>query len=1298
MAQFERKSWKFLLKGLQLNRPIDLIEPGYCPTLKNIRSFQDGSIQPRPGINRVYDAAVADLIVHSCRRLNNDLSGASQAYALFVGAGDELYKDNAAHTSLSSIDTGYSGNPLSLIPFRPLQSPEPYLYVSDSLRLRKTDVGGTDVPWGIARPAVPLSLSTVEISALAFNNIQNFNSTAGLSSLGTASSPSTFTKVNTTISQILYDSGSTGWALINPAAFTSDIQPLSRIVIDSAGGSVETVLVESVYKAIPSTTIASITYDSGSTGLCTVVLADTPREGLVPNAMIRIASAENVRILSVTIGPNGQASFRCSTTGARAAGNAVAGLAAFRANCVNTHSAGQTLTSTACRITVSAGTGTIDQTININAATISGRATTSDDFFHISIRVDKLSRLDEGKLILECDSGAVSFEKNYFYVAFRPNDFVPAASGVLTQLTTKQRKLQRRLIDKQEQLAGLVERGRKKKIEKVREQIAALEAEIDRLRNSPITTDRSSEETTLGESQWTEFVFRLKDLNRVGPDTSRGLGDIKAWRLSFTANNTIVVDLDDFFFGGGFGPDSGESFAPYLYMYRYRSSTTGARSGWSPIIRNGVIPRRQSVVITPLASGDSQVDKIDIARFGGTLLEWHIIGTMANSGSFTDDLPDDVVASTPLADFDVYQPFPILDIPRSSTVNVTGTAVTRTAGDTFNTSWAPGSAVIINGVTHTIYSVFSTSLLHLTESAGSQSGVTAFFPEPLIQAQPLTPAWGPFGAGESPLRIFACGDPNNPGFLYYTAADSPDECSGAGYLELTSPSEPLMNGVIYDGRNVVASSERWFIIVPSSIQEIPFEAQELPVGRGLFARWGIAVGPEIYFVGRDGIYATSGGVARSLTDATLYPLFPHDGIPGTTTNGIAPPDFTQPNAMRLSFADEMLYFDFIDTGSNRRTLIYDLSREAWLYDQYTPGVVFHYNEEGRGVHRILMGGNDGRLYSYSGAGDNNGVTNSAIACQVRTPSLDFGDPRSNKRFGDYEIDADPASVSITSQIGFDNYTTLPSADTVTGASRARALKDIDSGDGTLAKNIAVDLSWSSNSATPKLYEFHPSFLSKPENVIFRGTDPDDLGYQGAKFIQGLRVRADTYNTAKSFKVQSDTGAGGAFTDQQTFTITHDGEAVSAMSFDSPFIAHLVRLISADTDPWQLLGYEFIWEPSPELVEEWEGQDTTFEAEGFFHLRDLYVAHVSSANITLAITTDGTASNYTIAHGSGAYKKTYVPIKALKQKSAKFRLSSSSGFRLFLRDCEVRWKSWGSPGPYLVARPFGDLHREVGARI
>jgi len=57
------------------------------------------------------------------------------------------------------------------------------------------------------------------------------------------------------------------------------------------------------------------------------------------------------------------------------------------------------------------------------------------------------------------------------------------------------------------------------------------------------------------------------------------------------------------------------------------------------------------------------------------------------------------------------------------TVNTVATAVTKAAGDAFNTSWPIGKSITINNVVYTIGSVSTIAALALAATAGNQTGV-----------------------------------------------------------------------------------------------------------------------------------------------------------------------------------------------------------------------------------------------------------------------------------------------------------------------------------------------------------------------------------------------------------------------------------------------------------------------------------------------------------------------------------------------------------------------------------------------
>lgn len=79
------------------------------------------------------------------------------------------------------------------------------------------------------------------------------------------------------------------------------------------------------------------------------------------------------------------------------------------------------------------------------------------------------------------------------------------------------------------------------------------------------------------------------------------------------------------------------------------------------------------------------------------------------------------------------------------------------------------------------------------------------------------------------------------------------------------------------------------------------------------------------------------------------------------------------------------------------------------------------------------------------------------------------------------------------------------------------------------------------------------------------------------------IKANTYGVAKSFKIQADNGVNNAWVDIQTFTLTTANEATKEFSFDTPFIAHNVRLVGTDTDSWSLTDIQYVFEPDAESI-------------------------------------------------------------------------------------------------------------------
>src|SRR6185437_4391528 len=103
----------------------DELKPGSYPFLQNCRRLLGGRITARPplGANLIGSALPAGAT--SLTRMNDPYMG-SPGWVLVIGAAGIMY------VNASSIASGFSGSPLSFLPYDPPDSPQPWCYIADS--------------------------------------------------------------------------------------------------------------------------------------------------------------------------------------------------------------------------------------------------------------------------------------------------------------------------------------------------------------------------------------------------------------------------------------------------------------------------------------------------------------------------------------------------------------------------------------------------------------------------------------------------------------------------------------------------------------------------------------------------------------------------------------------------------------------------------------------------------------------------------------------------------------------------------------------------------------------------------------------------------------------------------------------------------------------------------------------------------------------------------------------------------------------------------------------------------------
>ena len=1372
MSEFQKATERFFFTGLSCFPP-DALPAGKFPYVRNIRTYAEGEMRAREGFVLTQTVGAE---VHSLGRLNDPTSynGGVGAVRL-VGAGGDLYVGEPGNATPPVFDSGYSGEPLTFVNGLPPQAIRPFIYVADSDRYQKLQTNSGPYTVGLDQPGPIATEPDVRMQAQSRMGMDIQTSTAWLAAGSAASAPTLGTRVDTTISAIIYDDGNTGYCSIVPAD-TAGITVGMLMTVGQPPGSFDNSIVTEVTIAVADTTVAAIIYDSGSSGLCTVMPAGSlgvgqleappigayhrrafrtqgrayavPRgeAGVVPvaidpnaptrrirqvdfpvNCIIDIGG-EIVRIESVAIGPDGRQSFRCRTSGTVSAGAAIAGLAAFRIYLPNTWSPGDILLrqtieniltfqepQTDQKALMTAG---IQSELVINLAQFEdGTAVLPQDELHLAVNVSQLQFVKSIRVYIDVDKETNDFLQNYYFHEWRASDIISSiqntnAANVTPLVDSRKTVVANTQLDAtlipvimREALQRTVKDG-----ENMWQQPARYQRRFASMMASATANSAISQQMSLGNNQWIDLRVKVGTMTRVGTDPTRTLANAAAFEVLVSCEGTVenvtpeplIIKYSDLQIYGGGGPDVGESGDPYVYCYRYRSSLTGAVSNPSPASRGGIVPRRQNVELYATASTDPQVDKIDWFRIGGALSQYTYIGTGPNSTDpFTDDRMDTMIDGGEIISYDNFRPWPLQDIPRTGTCNVAGTAIERASGDMFNTGWAPGSVVLVNGRATTLYaSPTSDSLLHVVDCVGEGTGVQFSLPGPTIMAQPLRSVWGDYQG-----YTFACGDAINPGTLYWTNPNNVEAASDANALVVTSGSEPLMAGGIYNTFPFVASSDDFFAIIIQPGSATPVRAVRTPCGRGFWTPWAFAVGNEgVYFLAADGIALTpGGGVADILTTPDLRAIFPTDGQAGRTVNGIPAVDMSQTSRLRLSLIAGWLYFDYQDVDGAAQTLLYDTLGKKWYHDNTDlTAIRVRLEEPGQSVYDQIVGGANGMVLRYDkDALDDNGTP---IEWDVYTRWSDAGIPRAQKQFGDVALNAnmngDPGGVSVRVVTKDGTVIGAPAVYGVGAAARATYPLALPDGD-LLANNIGLRISGTVATARQSLFWWEPSYLVKGDDTLTRAADWDDLGYMGAKFVQGVIIRANTYGQAKSVLVQRANEDGEET--MITLSVNHDGEAQIAYPLASagwtPFIAELLRLKGADDGvPWQLLSYRFVWEPAPELATQWETQFTSNEWPGYGHCRDMVMAYSATAPLTLRLTYDDREQVYTLPETGGEYRREYLVLCPGKGKAVRYQWTTPEPARLYKRDITVRAQGWGLPTGYQVLHPFGGPSRSDGAAI
>jgi len=1163
VSDFQRPkdSFRFDFGGVNTKDVPDALAPNKYAAAQNIRSTGAHSIRTRPGYVPLFttgNAAITDIRAYSA--LNTD----TLPRFLARNANGGVWLDTGSSVGNMAGNAGFG---CSMLPFRPAESPQTWMYIGaegDYLKFSAPTANNVTVyKVGIAEPQVQVEAG---VQSPFYQDITGGN--AAWVAGGNAGAVTTGVR----------SSDATGAVIADPVVSTrfsvqvGNNAQYSKFETVTSGAA--SPLVQDVLPAIGATTVTAVYAGSGFT---TIVPAQIPignsNSRVNPLAGLRRGSLVSVGgnvsfVLGVEYGPNGLISFDIS--GSAAANANLVGVPALILD--SGANVSGNITSAFLSSNFTTGIGRLSQ--NFGSApwgvTLGGRLPQEDDYIHLSVSMNDPTLLIQALVMFNLDAyNNNAFNGNVLYYSIRPGDLVSIPSGEASMLPVILQAAENEIIGNLDTPDNLTPPG----------------------------------QSASGNNQWAEITFPVSALNRLGNDQSKTLASCTSVQIQVNVANNCTFRFGSLWKSAGTPPDVGNNGAPYQYQCVPLSSLTGVRGNPTPIMRYGVNPRRQSVLVKTSAlnsSYDPQIDMWEVYRYGGSVTSYRFLGTTPVGSDFVDNYFDDAALAGPPLPIDNTEPWPSIDVPWSGNGTVAGPYITASGSFPASiTRWLPGTIILAGnneGYTLRARPVASGNgyVFECEECVGS-GNTNIFVLEPNVARQTLPYLWGPNEQG----YFFGCGDPLRPGVVSWSKGYAPDAVPTGFNLDLCPPSEPLLGGEVIRGISLVASSKRWWALYFQQGGNPAFSQIEVAVGKRLASPWGKATdGTFLYFWATDGISATAGGAAQSLTDKDLYNLFPHGGISGknVTRAGITyyAPDYSRAATFRMAVREGILYATYQDSTGAPRMLIGEIHVAgedvaiAWSSDAYAASFTVPYAiEQPKGTlsaspslyPAVVMGANNGavvKLQDGVGDGGNN------ITALVAPFEWDGGDLRSNGLWGDLYLDAlAPAGLTITpvSQgVAVANNTSV-------AANNNRQFVPVSLGGGVLTNFMGMQLAWTdaNNQAVPTtLYAWQPSFVDKPETITNRYGDWWDFG--GAHYIRGVVIHADTNNNNKLISIRNaDTNGLVTFSGgPANGTINHNGEQEKAYYFPTPFVSHMLRDEAQDSVEWRKFRFDWIKDPWPEL--------------------------------------------------------------------------------------------------------------------
>lgn len=566
--------------------------------------------------------------------------------------------------------------------------------------------------------------------------------------------------------------------------------------------------------------------------------------------------------------------------------------------------------------------------------------------------------------------------------------------------------------------------------------------------------------------------------------------NVSAFKVTITANGALSFGLDGLYLAASSGPDvTGGS--PYDYVYTLVDINTLDEGPPSPAVVDGnrVWPENQAVAVTwpvcdPAFYGT--FTHYRIYRRGGSLpTGWTMISQVPiGTNSLLDTLSDGDISGNDQAQIDNYPPV-------TSTLRVP--VNTATAGAIAVGQRTVAISDVTNITPHQMLT-FDTLLFEetvvvqaVTSNSGDGTGagtLTAYFQLPHNTGCQVygesTYGKGCQYAALAFEQAWMYGDSENPGRLYYSKKGQVSSFPPSNYIDVSSPSDPIIGHIEMAGYLWVATASTWIRIYSPSAGSASYAQsggvstvvtggtpQWLKTGlkHGMAAPFcAAAVDEGALYESWDGVYNLQGDELTLL----IQWLFRNE-----TTGPIAPADLTKRTEMIMAFFRNEALIGYVNINGQRKRLMYANKEKRWRNDDVQ--AVSMLVEEDTGT--LVFGDPNGMIFvDRTGDVDNAGYSGgnavvSPMSFTLQTEANDLGEPKRDKSFNELTLDLNTNGATVNVAVLFDNLQTQLNLGTAATTGRKQVQFNINSGKGYLSRNFSFLITGSVTNRVD-LYEAH----------------------------------------------------------------------------------------------------------------------------------------------------------------------------------------------------------------------------------